>query len=106
MVSFAREVRRLAPSYFVQTPNFWFPIEPHWMVPVFIGFRAGTGPVVHCASAGHAKRSETVDERPPRRACRLLDRRMFRYLFPTASTSPSASWMPKSLIAVREEGAR
>ena len=107
MVAFAREVRRLAPSYFVQTPNFWFPIEPHWMVPAFHWLPAPVRVQMFMRfDLGHARRTDTVGAAVLLvEHARLLDRRMFKFLFPDAQhITERVLGMSKSLVAVRPGG--
>ena len=41
----AQEVQRVGKAYWIQTPNFWFPMEPHFHVPAWqwlpVGMRVG-----------------------------------------------------------------
>ncbi len=38
MKRYADEARRVGKCYYIQTPNYWFPIEPHYGVPLFHWF--------------------------------------------------------------------
>jgi Methyltransferase domain len=104
MVQFANEVRRLARRHFVQTPNFWFPIEPHFMTPLFHWLPRPTR-VWLCAHfrVGRYRRSKTIDE-----AARIVDdkrllsRTLLRALFPDSDVETERFFgLPKSLIAIR-----
>ena len=83
----AREVRRLAPSHFVQTPNFWFPIEPHYKLPAVHGLPA------------RVKRAVTGDD--PHRI-RLLSAGQMQRLFPQSDLwREKVFGLTKSLVAIR-----
>lgn len=83
----AAEVRRVSKRYFVQTPNAWFPIEPHFLFPGFqflplkvrtfllTRFRLGWLP----RERDPARAREIVD------SIRLLTAGQMRALFPEAS---------------------
>jgi hypothetical protein len=104
MEAFARESRRLAPFCYLQTPYFWFPVEPHFLAPFYhwlpeswrakILLRMRLGHYGPAADMGEAMR--TI------RQAILLDRAQLASLMPGARIE--FEWLgpfPKSLIAIR-----
>lgn len=100
----ASEVRRLAPSYYVQTPNRYFPVEPHFLVPgfQFLPLRARAA-LHHRYDLGWIPRQP--DEALALREVEeivLLDGRDMRELFPDAHIrSERFALLTKSFIAIR-----
>ena len=101
----AREMQRGRPRYWVQTPNFWFPIEPHFLVPawhwlpedarVAILRRRGVGWAGRCPGPDHARR--VVQEH------RLMRRDELARLFPDAQRIVGERFggLTKSWTAIR-----
>jgi hypothetical protein len=104
MVAFAQEVRRVGQAYYVQTPNFWFPVDPHNAVPLLhwlpgavrlaMETRFNLGLARRTDFAGAADR---IDHR------RMVSQPMMRALFPDARHAAErfALIFKKSLIAYR-----
>ncbi|MCG6203117.1 class I SAM-dependent methyltransferase [Rhodopseudomonas sp. HC1] len=99
----AAEIRRIAPRHYVQTPNFWFPIEPHFRTP-FIHWlpepwRVG---IVRARACGFYPRAKNVDEaREILADAQLLDAAAMAELFPDSVIERERFVLTKSLIAVR-----
>jgi Methyltransferase domain len=100
----ATEVRRLAPRYFVQTPNFWFPFEPRYRVPIFhwlpelmrarilMTFKCGNWPKAPDYGTAFNWVQGTF----------MLNRRQVEYLFPDSRiVSETMFGLAKSFIAIR-----
>ena len=104
MERFAAETRRLAPRYYVQTPYFWFPIEPHFSAPLFHwmpeGMRARR--VMKRAYGFMWKTDDLGEAMRAVQDARLLDKTMMRYLFPDARlVDEKVAGFTKSLMAIR-----
>jgi hypothetical protein len=104
MVMMAKEVRRLAPRYFVQTPYFWFPMEPHartlflhWM-PESWRYR-----LLMKRTCGYwQKRPDVGSAVMAIQSASLLDKQQMKFLFPDAEiVSERILGITKSLMAVR-----
>jgi Methyltransferase domain len=100
----AQEVRRLAPRHFVQTPNFWFPVEPHFRTP-FIHWlpEPWRVAIVMRRACGFYPRARSADEaRHILDDARLLDSKAMAELFPDAAIERERiAGLTKSLIAIR-----
>ena len=98
----AQEVRRVGKRYFVQTPNKYFPIEPHFHFP-FYQFLPISVRVLLLRNFNLGWISRTPDARKAREMVeeiRLLSRQEFKGLFPDASLFEERAFgMTKSFVA-------
>jgi hypothetical protein len=100
----ASEVRRIASVYWVQTPNFWFPIEPHFLTPAWHWL-----PVSVRVALIRRRRFGWRGPCPDRheaeeivREIRLLRRRELEKMFPDATlVREKIGPLVKSFVAVR-----
>lgn len=102
-VSFANEIQRVSENYYVQTPNFWFPVEPHCMTPFFhwlpLPLRAYL--VMHF-KLGYWGKANNIDNamHTVESAC-LLTKKMLQMLFPNSSIITERFFLlPKSHTAI------
>jgi hypothetical protein len=106
MMAMANEVRRVAPAYFVQTPYYWFPVEPHAQTPLIHWLpESWRLRLVMAAKLGpHWSKGETVDHAMRTiQDATLLDRKMFGALFPDATiVSERFCGLTKSMMAIRQ----
>lgn len=104
MERFAAETRRVARRYYVQTPYFWFPIEPHLSAPL-VHWAPEPVQARFLIRRGHAFVARTDDIASAMRAvqdARLLDKTMMRHLFPDARLEEEkVAGLTKSLMAIR-----
>ncbi|MGQ0678386.1 MAG: class I SAM-dependent methyltransferase [Actinomycetota bacterium] len=82
-----QEIRRVGKRYFVQTPNRRFPIEPHFMFPLFQFFPEPLKVFLIChLPITHAKTRWTREQAlEVARDIRLLTHRELRMIFPHAT---------------------
>lgn len=101
---FAREVARVAPHYFHQTPNYWFPWEPHFGTPLFHWLPEPLRlAIVMRRKLGWNDRARTVAEgMETLESAVLLNKRMMAALFPEAKIhAERLLGMTKSFVAIR-----
>jgi len=83
---FAEEIQRVGPRYFVQTPNRRFPLEPHFLLPLFQYFPLTVRAFLHQHfDLGWWKKAGTyLSALEEVESIRLLSGRELKTLFPIA----------------------
>jgi hypothetical protein len=97
---FAREVMRVGKSWFVTTPNYWYPFESHYHLP-FIQFLPRAAQREYNRLLGTHISKGTVQE------LALLSARQLRALFPKAHIAKvRVTFWPETLVAYYIDPAR
>jgi hypothetical protein len=104
MRRFAGEIARVGRKYFVQTPSFWFPIEPHCMVPFFHWLPTSIRiQLVLRFELGNWKKATNLSEaKRIVESAQLLTIKKMRAIFSDAIIHTEWLLFPKSHIAIRK----
>jgi hypothetical protein len=104
MKRLADEIRRVGRRYFIQTPNRYFPIEPHFLFPMFqfLPVSVQTALVQNFKLGWYPRMPERADAEREVRSIRLLTHKELRGLFPDGVVvSERLFGVPKCLLAYK-----
>jgi len=97
---FARETMRVGKSWFVTTPNYWFPLEVHYLLPFFQFFPRHAQQIYSRLSPNVALKGNLIE-------LALLSARDLRRLFPTSEIAKMrVTFWPETLVAYHVDPAR
>jgi hypothetical protein len=104
MTAMAREIERLGASYFIQTPNLWFPLEAHYQMP-FMQFlpEATRARMLLKKQRGYVTKKHDLHEAMLEvQGINLLTREQMRVLFPNAEILAEKIFgFSKSIMAIK-----
>jgi hypothetical protein len=102
---FAETVNTVASQHWIQTPNRYFPIEPHWMFPCFQFLPTHAKAAVNRVwSAGHFRKAPAEPQKRMEWALEieLLTKREMAHYFPESKIAcERMAGMTKSLVAIK-----
>lgn len=103
---FANEIKRVAPKLFIQTPNFWFPIEPHYMTPFFHWIpRYSRAFLIQKRTLGNRGKANDLDDAMQKLQDQpqMLNYKCFSYLFSDCEIIRESFFLlTKSFVAIRK----
>ena len=104
MGGLARETARVGRAYYLQTPNFWFPLEPHYGVPFFHWLPEPTRIWCHSTlNVGFAQKCSFDEAQVRIDHTRIVSRRLLRHLLPDGThESEKFFGLSKSLVVYRD----
>lgn len=100
----AAEVRRLAPVHWIQTPNFWFPVEPHFLTPAwhYLPVRARVALLQRRRWGWRGPLPDAHEAETAVREIRLMRRSELSTMFPDSELRPEKIGpLVKSFVAVK-----
>jgi hypothetical protein len=100
----ANEIRRVGKYHFIQTPNYWFPIEPHFVFPFFqyLPKKSRVSLVKNFSLGHHPKYTDAQIARSRIEEVRLLTIKEVKKLFPDSNIyREKFLGLNKSIVAYR-----